>query len=248
MMVGPIWAVEMFLLIYRDAKVAHRRIVGLEKRSEPTASLASQSHEYAGSSQPLPASFAQLRLTAETQRVVYINPRSVGLTAQEYAETLVEYLRVNSENREKILLSEPHPMIFAGTLEDHLTTGAPVHAIDEREEYLKLTDSKEIAHRLGGENPADYWLAEISAEGTNLSGGQRQRLALARAYAQKKPVLVLTEPVNSVDEPSQQFIFNQLEKCAGNPGVLEHLREVYIISTTMEVDRRIARANHRQGE
>ncbi|SIL73120.1 ABC transporter [Mycobacteroides abscessus subsp. abscessus] len=248
MMVGPIWAVEMFLLIYRDAKVAHRRIVGVEKRSEPTASLASQSHEHAGSSQTLPASFAQLRLTAETRRVVYINPRSVGLTAQEYAETLVEYLRVNSDNREEILLSEPNPMIFAGTLEDHLTTGAPGQAIDEREEYLKLTDSLEIAHRLGGENPADYWLAEISAEGTNLSGGQRQRLALARAYAQKKPVLVLTEPVNSVDEPSQQFIFNQLEKCAGYPGVLEHLREVYIISTTMEVDRRIARANQRQGE
>ena len=184
MMVGPIWAVEMLLMVYRDARVAYRRIIGLEERTQTQAKE--------------PTHQPTLETGTEQDHIIYINPRHQGLTAQEYAETLRE--RTNSP--ENILFSEPNPMIFAGTLAEHLTTGAPPLTPTEREEYLRLTDSLEIAHRLGGENPEHYWQATISAEGTNLSGGQRQRLALARAYAQKKPILILTEPVNSAKNTS----------------------------------------------
>ena len=106
-------------------------------------------------------------------------------------------------------------------------------------ELLKLTDSEEIAFRLGGRDPEKYLASTLASEGTNLSGGQRQRLALARALSQPASVLVLTEPLNSVDEPSQKFILNQLETHTGQPGPLEHIRQIYLVSTTMEVERRL---------
>ena len=52
--------------------------------------------------------------------------------------------------------------------------------------------------------------------------------------------------MNSVDEPSQKYIYDQLETHACTPGALEHLHRVFIISTTMEVDRRIARTKPAQ--
>lgn len=237
MMTGPIWVVENFLRMYRDGKVAYRRIQKLETTATspaPTPSALSLQEE------------AALRTTLNTQATIhYINPRTHGQTAQDYAQALAATLRANPHlvhaQPHDILLSEPNPMIFAGTLWDHLTLGAPTPTPEEADYYLQATDSTEIAHRLGGPHPHTYWQATISAEGTNLSGGQRQRLALARAYAQKKPVLILTEPVNSVDEPSQQYIYNHLEAQAGQPGPLAHLTHVFIISTTLEADRRITK-------
>ena len=112
-------------------------------------------------------------------------------------------------------------MIFAGTLQEHLRLGTVPNPDEELaqakdEELLKITDSREIAYRLGGRNPEDYFAARITSEGANLSGGQRQRLALARALAQDAQVLILTEPLNSVDEPSQRYIYDAMETQIGS--------------------------------
>ena len=116
------------------------------------------------------------------------------------------------------------------------------------EELLKITDSREIAYRLGGRNPEDYFAARITSEGANLSGGQRQRLALARALAQDAQVLILTEPLNSVDEPSQRYIYDAMETQIGSdrlpvgyPGLLQDMEQVYVVSTTAETTRRMER-------
>ncbi|MBM7050622.1 MULTISPECIES: ABC transporter ATP-binding protein [unclassified Rothia (in: high G+C Gram-positive bacteria)] len=228
-MTGPIWSVEMLLFAWRQSRVALRRVDQL-------------THDVADARRVVPSTLpASVEVPTATSPVVYINPRDFGMTAQDYAEALTRALRTPSEQRqgERILLSEPNPMIFAGTLAEHLQLGTTGLETQGMIELLKLTDSEEIAHRLGGTNPQEYLQARISAEGANLSGGQRQRLALARALAQNTQILVLTEPLNSVDEPSQKFILDELEKRTGTAFPLTHLRTVYIISTTMETERRI---------
>ena len=73
-------------------------------------------------------------------------------------------------------------------------------------------------------------------------------LCLARALAQDAQVLILTEPLNSVDEPSQRYIYDAMETQVGSdrlpvgyPGLLQDLEQVYVVSTTAETTRRMER-------
>lgn len=239
---GPIWSVEMLLFSWRNARVALKRVHRLE--ADVKSAAQDDANEVHARSEG-----AYIDIPKTDTVVHYINPRDHQLTAQDYAEALTASLRkreahMSNTTPRRVLLSEPNPMIFAGTLRDHLQLGTAGLDDELMVELLKITDSEEIAFRLGGREPQAYLQAEISSEGTNLSGGQRQRLALARALAQQAEILVLIEPLNSVDEPSQKFILDRLETRAGR-GALSQFQQIYIVSTTMEAERRIA-AGHRQ--
>lgn len=238
LMTGPIWVVQMMLWLWRQAKVALKRIQELDQPETEEAIV------------------AEINAVSPQSLLHYINPRENNLTAQEYANALVHALRKSEManagqgygdqgTNKRILASEPNPMIFQGTLRQLLTAGTTGHTDAELIELLTITDSLEIANRLGGIDPQHFFAANISSEGANLSGGQKQRLALARALAQSASVLVLCEPVNSVDEPSQQFILDQLEQHLGEHPQLAHFEQIYLISTTAEVQRRIDAAPHR---
>ena len=51
---------------------------------------------------------------------------------------------------------------------------------------------------------------KIGENGIKLSGGQRQRISIARALAQKSPVVLLDEPTSNLDLKTESKLFNNL--------------------------------------
>jgi len=60
----------------------------------------------------------------------------------------------------------------------------------------------------------------IGEGGTNLSGGQRQRLAIARALAQKTPIILFDEATSALDNETQKNIQKAIENLKGNYTIL----------------------------
>ena len=52
----------------------------------------------------------------------------------------------------------------------------------------------------------------ISERGDNLSGGQKQRIAIARIFLRKPSILILDEASSALDNTSERFVQNQIEK------------------------------------
>ncbi|MBD4544460.1 ATP-binding cassette domain-containing protein, partial [Xanthomonas citri pv. citri] len=59
---------------------------------------------------------------------------------------------------------------------------------------------------------ADGVETEIGEEGLSLSGGQRQRIALARAIAARPDVLVLDDPLSSLDVRTEEAVTARLRE------------------------------------
>jgi ABC-type multidrug transport system fused ATPase/permease subunit len=57
----------------------------------------------------------------------------------------------------------------------------------------------------------DQILGTEFADGEQLSGGQWQKLAIARAFYQSAPVLIMDEPTSAIDAEAEYEIFNNLE-------------------------------------
>lgn len=58
----------------------------------------------------------------------------------------------------------------------------------------------------------DQMVGKEFEDGQELSGGQWQKLAIARAFYQKAPVLIMDEPTSAIDTEAEYEIFQNLEK------------------------------------
>ena len=101
-----------------------------------------------------------------------------------------------------------HPYLFGGSVRANLDLADAGAFSDENLEGLIGSLGLDSAL---GERPLEFKLNE---GGSNLSGGQQQRLALVRAFALDRPVLILDEATSALDSESRDVVMNMLRTYA----------------------------------
>jgi putative ABC transport system ATP-binding protein len=100
------------------------------------------------------------------------------------------------------VIAPPHePMLVTGTLRENVFPPGDEHVSTDldADSDADLADAASLHDILA----IDGWERGVGERGRLLSGGQRQRVALARALAHRPAVLVLREPITSVDAVTQ---------------------------------------------
>ena len=97
------------------------------------------------------------------------------------------------------------------TVRENIFLGAP----DKKDENAMIeaaikSGAAEFIERLP--KKYDTILGKEFEDGEELSGGQWQKLAIARAFYEEPPVLILDEPTSAIDAEAEYEIFNNLEK------------------------------------
>ncbi len=96
--------------------------------------------------------------------------------------------------------------LFSGSIRDNISLGDP--AVDDEEllRLAKLSGTHDFVGQIA--NGFDLKLAD---RGEGLSGGQRQSIAIARALANRPPIVILDEPTSAMDSQSENGLVARLQ-------------------------------------
>jgi ATP-binding cassette, subfamily B, bacterial len=92
------------------------------------------------------------------------------------------------------------PILFSASVHENLVMGRPVVSDEELKRAIEVAQAGFVWDLPWGLE------TRVGEQGYTLSGGQRQRLALARAVLGGPPVLVLDDPLSSVDVHTEAVI------------------------------------------
>lgn len=124
----------------------------------------------------------------------------VRLDGNDVAELTLRSLRSH------IGVAFEDPILFSASVRENLVMGRPDASDDEIAEALTTAQADFVYELPWGLD------TRVGEQGHTLSGGQRQRLALARAVLGKPSVLVLDDPLSSVDVHTEALIEEALER------------------------------------
>jgi ATP-binding cassette, subfamily B, bacterial len=98
------------------------------------------------------------------------------------------------------------PILFSASVHENLIMGRPVVSDEELKRAIDVAQAGFVWELPWGLE------TRVGEQGYTLSGGQRQRLALARAVLGAPPVLVLDDPLSSVDVHTEAVIEEALAR------------------------------------
>jgi len=98
------------------------------------------------------------------------------------------------------------PILFSASVHENLVMGRPVVSDEELKRAIEVAQAGFVWELPWGLE------TRVGEQGYTLSGGQRQRLALARAVLGNPPVLVLDDPLSSVDVHTEAVIEESLAR------------------------------------
>ena len=113
--------------------------------------------------------------------------------------------RINkSDIRENIELILGESYMFSGSILENIKLNNNID-MKKIEEITSDCEIKEEIHRF-----KDKYDTLIGQKGTKLSGGQKQRITIARALVNRKPIFILDEALNKLDNKTRRNILLNL--------------------------------------
>ncbi len=109
--------------------------------------------------------------------------------------------------RRQIGIVYQESFLFSNTVAANIAFGHPLATLQEIERAARIASAHDFIAAL----PRGYDTV-LGEAGVDLSGGQRQRLALARALLLQPPILVLDDPMASVDARTENEIVAALRE------------------------------------
>ena len=92
------------------------------------------------------------------------------------------------------------PYLFQGTLIENLNFSSELQPLDWSMSVSGMHEH-EFLHRMN---------QKLGERGAGLSGGQKQRVAIARAIRKKSPILLLDDPLSSVDIDTSKYVLRKM--------------------------------------
>jgi len=164
-------------------------------------------------------------------RMYDVTGGAVIIDGQNIADVSLDSLR------KSIAFIPQDTSLFNRTILDNLRYAAPRATMADVVHAAKFAG----AHDFIMEMPEGYKTI-VGDRGVKLSGGQRQRIAIARAFLQQAPILLIDEATSALDSETEEIIQNSIYKIAHEKTMIV---VAHRLSTLMKMDRIIVIHNGR---
>ena len=136
-----------------------------------------------------------------------------GLKIPQNGEILIDGQKINSIGVrnwiENMSYVSQRVYLFNTSLRNNITFIGDNEKIDE-DKFEKVIEFVDLKSLISEKKEKEFFL--VGEFGKNVSGGQRQKIGIARALYSNRPIVILDESTNSLDEKAEERILEKIYK------------------------------------